>query len=68
MKICDNCGKKLGYLNSETSIHFPVITVNIEAVLDMYGTKRKLDLCPQCQRDIYNMIMDSEVQNIDLQI
>ena len=65
MKICDNCGKKLGSLNSISPVNFPMITVEIEAILDMYGTKKKIDLCPQCQKDIYNMIMDSEVQNID---
>ena len=65
MKICDNCGKKIGYPDSGIAIKFPVAIVHIEAVLDFYGTKKKIDLCQQCQNDIYNMIMDSEVQNID---
>ena len=68
MKICDNCGKKLEYLNSSSPVNFSVITIEIEAILDLYGHKKKLDLCQQCQKDIYNMIMDSEVQNIDFQI
>lgn len=65
MKICDNCGKKLGSLNYKSPVDFPIITVEIEAILDMCGHKKKLDLCSQCQKDIYNMIMDSEVQDID---
>lgn len=65
MKICDNCGKKIGSLNSNSPASFPMITVEIEAILDMYGHKKKLDLCSRCQKDIYNMIMDSEVQDID---
>ena len=65
MKICDNCGKKLEYSNSEEAIKFPIITVHIEATLDLFGHKKKIDLCQQCQKDIYNMIMDSEAQNID---
>ena len=40
MKICDNCGKKLGSLNSNSPVNFPMITVEIEAILDMYGTKK----------------------------
>ena len=68
MKICDNCGKKLEHLNSNSPVNFPVITIEIEAILDLCGHKKKLDLCQQCQKDIYNMIMDSEVQNIDFQI
>ncbi len=65
MKICDNCGKKLECSVLEKTIKFPIITVHIEAILDSYGHKKKIDLCQQCKNDIYNMIMDSEVQNID---
>lgn len=65
MKICDSCGKKLEYSNFGEAIKFPIITVYIEATLDLCGHKKKIDLCQQCQKNIYNMIMDSEVQNID---
>ena len=68
MKICDSCGKKLGYPNQETALQFPIIKVKIEAILDMCGHKKEVDLCPCCQKDIYNMIMDSEVQQIDYEI
>lgn len=61
MKICDNCGKKLEYFNCDTAL--PVIKIKIEAILDIYGNKKEIDLCPRCQKDIYNMIMDSEVQD-----
>lgn len=61
MKICDNCGKKLGHFNSGTALQFPVVRIKIEAILDMYGHKKEIDLCPYCQKDIYNMIMNSEV-------
>lgn len=69
MKICDNCGRKLGGTNAALSAaQFPIVTVEIAATLDQWGTKKRIDLCQKCQKDIYNMIMDSEVQNIDYKI
>lgn len=70
MKICDNCGKKLGSCDAvlSSAARFPMVTVEIIATLDQWGTKKRIDLCQQCQNDIYNMIMDSEVQNIDYKI
>lgn len=67
MKICDNCGKKLNPINLMNPARFPMVTVEIVA-LDQWGTKQKIDLCQQCQNDIYNNIMNSEVQNIDSKI
>lgn len=69
MKICDSCGKKLGNFDSVSiAAKFPIVTVEIIATLDQYGTKKRIDLCQRCQNNIYNMIMDSEVQNIDFEI
>lgn len=68
MKICDNCGKKLNGTEAMLTAKFPMITVEIIATLDQWGTKKRIDLCQRCQNDIYNMIMDSEVQNIDYKI
>lgn len=65
MKICDNCGKKLNGTEVMLTTKFPMITVEVMATLDQFGTKKRIDLCQRCQNDIYNMIMDSEVQNID---
>lgn len=68
MKICDNCGRKLNENDTMLTTKFPIVTVEIIATLDQYGTKKRIDLCQHCQNDIYNMIMDSEVQNIDYKI
>lgn len=68
MKICDNCGKKLNGTEAILAAKFPMITVEIIATLDQWGTKKRIDLCQKCQNNIYNMIMDSEVQNIDYKI
>ena len=70
MKICDNCGKKLSGTEAAafSAARFPMVTVEIIATLDQWGTKKRVDLCQQCQNDIYNMIMNSEVQNIDYKI
>ena len=68
MKICDNCGRKLNETDTMLTTKFPIAIVEIIATLDQYGTKKRIDLCQRCQNDIYNMIMDSEVQNIDYEI
>ena len=68
MQICDNCGKKLSGTDAVSTTQYPIVTVTIVATLDQWGTKKRIDLCQQCQNDIYNMIMDSEVQNIDYKI
>lgn len=67
MKICDNCGRKLNENDTMLTTKFPIVTVEIIATYQ-YGTKKRIDLCQRCQNDIYNMIMDSEVQNIDYKI
>ena len=65
MKICDNCGKKINGTEVTLATKFPIITVEVMAILDQWGNKKRIDLCQKCQNNIYNMIMDSKVQNID---
>ena len=69
MKICDNCGRKLSVTDTMlTTKKFPIVTVEIIATLDQWGAKKRIDLCQRCQNNIYDMIMNSEVQNIDYKI
>lgn len=57
--ICDKCKKQYGTFH-EQAVRFPIVEVNVIRESAVYFQDKKVDLCPDCQKAVYEFIFGKE--------